>query len=355
MSTNTSDYALDGEFRGFTPQFNLLTDKELDEAVKAFEIEILEERIAPYIVDMSKPLPEPRPLVSIDGCCVCSRGNISAICGEAKSKKTFLTSAIIASAMALPLRIVDNFKNVDNNSNLSVLCVDTEQGEQHVRKVIRRISYMTGALRGGAVSEPRLMTLTLRELSPAERKAVMLDTLVRYHFDIVVIDGIADLQRNTNDLEESDALITELMALSTKGDCHIVCVLHTNPGSDKARGHLGSSLQRKAESVLFVHRVGDTSVVEPQFCRNEPFERFAFTVNEEGIPTLCDIPSENPSTDPIITILKDFYGGSVERATLTHKVVEQLGINEGTAKMRIHRLISRGKLIALDREVKVVE
>ena len=56
---------------------------------------------------------------------------------------------------------------------------------------------------------------------------------------------------------------------------HILCVLHTNPGSDKARGHLGSSLQRKAETVIFVHRNGESSVVEPQFCRNEPFERFA--------------------------------------------------------------------------------
>ena len=355
MLNDTTNTALDGEFRGFTPQFNLLTDKELDAAVKAFEIEILEERIAPYIVDMTKQLPEPRPLISIDGCCVCSRGNISAVCGEAKSKKTFLTSALVASAMALPLRIIDNFKNVDSNSNISVLWVDTEQGEQHVRKVINRISHMTGALRGGAVVEPRLMTLSLRELSPAERKAIMFDTLVRYHFDIVVIDGIADLQRNTNDLEESDALVTELMALSTKADCHIVCVLHTNPGSDKARGHLGSSLQRKAESVLFVHRVGDTSVVEPQFCRNEPFERFAFTINDEGIPTLCEPPSENPTTDPIVNILREYYGGSVERATLTHKAVEQLHINEGTAKMRIRRLINRGTLIASDREVKIAE
>ena len=37
------------------------------------------------------------------------------------------------------------------------------------------------------------------------------------------------------------------MSLSTKTNTHILCVLHTNPGSDKARGHLGSSLQRKAK------------------------------------------------------------------------------------------------------------
>ena len=37
------------------------------------------------------------------------------------------------------------------------------------------------------------------------------------------------------------------MSLSTKTNTHISCVLHTSPGSDKARGHLGSSLQRKAK------------------------------------------------------------------------------------------------------------
>ena len=37
------------------------------------------------------------------------------------------------------------------------------------------------------------------------------------------------------------------MPLSTKTNTHILCVLHTNPGSDKARGYLSSSLQLKAK------------------------------------------------------------------------------------------------------------
>lgn len=57
--------------------------------LKAMEYDMIEERISPYIVDMSKELPDEQPLISIDGSCICSRGNISAICGEAKSKKPF--------------------------------------------------------------------------------------------------------------------------------------------------------------------------------------------------------------------------------------------------------------------------
>jgi hypothetical protein len=248
--------------------------------------------------------------------------------------------------MAIPYNKLNNFQIVDKNHNLDVLWVDTEQGEMHVRKVVDRISEMTGAKLGGLISEPRLTTLALRELAPHERKQRMYDAMRLMHYDLVVIDGIADLQRNTNDLEESDALVTELMALSTLAETHILCVLHTNPGSDKARGHLGSSLQRKAETVLFVHRVGETSVVEPQFCRNEPFERFAFNISEEGIPQLCPLPAVDTEHNEVVALLEDSYGGAIERATLVNKLIETKGLKRTTAQMKVKRLVENGTLMA---------
>ena len=342
MDSNTITNPTKGTVK--SPKLSHLTN---DQLLKAMQYDMVEEHISPYIVDMNKVLPEEQPLISIDGSCICSRGNISAICGEAKSKKTFLASALVASAMAIPYNGLNNFKNVDKDMNMNVLWVDTEQGERHVRKVIDRISTMTGAKMGGLVAEPRLTTLTLRELAPKERYTLMVETLYHYPFDLVVIDGIADLQHNTNDLEESDALVGALMALSTKTNTHILCVLHTNPGSDKARGHLGSSLQRKAESVIFVHRNGECSVVEPQFCRNEPFERFAFAISDEGIPEICDIPQSESGdiNDRIVEILNTEYGGVVERLTLRNKIMEVLSLNRTTALMRIKRLCLSGKLV----------
>ena len=319
-----------------------------DQLLKMEELRRAEACVKPYIIDMSKELPDEQPLISIDSNCICSRGNISAICGEAKSKKTFLASALVASAMAIPLDKLNNFKNVDKDMDLNVLWVDTEQGERHVRRVVDRISTMTGAKMGGLVAEPRLMTLSLRELSPMDRYMVMNEAIKRYPFDLIVIDGIADLQRNTNDLEESDALVGALMALSTNTNTHILCVLHTNPGSDKARGHLGSSLQRKAETVIYVHRNGNSSIVEPQFCRNEPFERFAFHVSEEGIPEVCDMPQSESSgvNDNIVRLLNEEFGGVVERTTLRNKIMSIYNISSNTARMRISRLIDRGILVA---------
>ena len=332
----------------------LSTQCSVEKQAKMLEYELIEERLQPYIVDMTKPLPDIEPLISIDGNPVCTRGNISAICGEAKSRKTFLTTALVASAMAIPCNKLDNFSNVSKDMNINVLWVDTEQGEQHVRRVVNRITHMTGAEMGGAIVEPRLTTLALRELAPHERKNIIYDAMALRHYDIVVIDGVADLQRNTNDLEESDALVDELMKLSTQAQTHIISVLHTNPGSDKARGHLGSSLQRKCESVLFVHRVGDCTIVEPQFCRNEPFERFAFTVSEEGIPRLAEIPTQTEERNQVLRVLEEAFGGSIERITLVNKLVDALGVEKHTAQMRVKRLIDRGMLRLHDGVVSLV-
>jgi hypothetical protein len=194
--------------------------------------------------------------------------------------------------------------------------------------------------------------LKLRELEPKDRRMALRDSLYLRRPNIVVIDGIADLLYNTNDIEESDGLIGELMALSTQYNCHIINVLHTNPGTDKARGHIGSSLQRKSESVIYVHRDENTSIVECQFSRNEPFERFAFTVNDTGLPEICNLPTEiTTKEDEVVSILNTYFSGSSERVVLSHKLEEQLGLSRTAASMRIARALRKGLLTA---EGKVV-
>ena len=114
-----------------------LTNEQL---LRQMELDRAEEHVSPYIVDMSKQLPDEQPIISVDGSCICSRGNISAICGEAKSKKTFLASALVASAMAIPYNKLNNFKNVAKDMDINVLWIDTEQSECHVRRAIECIN-----------------------------------------------------------------------------------------------------------------------------------------------------------------------------------------------------------------------
>ena len=49
-------------------------------------------------------------------------------------------------------------------------------------------------------------------------------------------------------------------------------------------------------------------------------------------------------------MLRDHFGGSVERAVLSHKLEEVLGLNRTTASMRIYKLIRKG-LVNVDGKV----
>lgn len=299
-----------------------------------------------YEVDLSEQLDEPVPVVTLDGQVVCSEGNLSAVVGEAKSKKTFLCSAVVGGVLSQGGTMGFDPQRV------RVLWIDTEQSESHVHRVIRRTHLLAGL--DPDRSHERLHALALRELDPRLRAQTAFDAIELYRPELVVIDGISDLQYNTNDLEESEGIVTQLMRLTSHYRTHILCVLHTNPGSDKARGHTGSALQRKAETVMYVHRVGATSVVEPQFCRNEPFERFAFRVGDEGLPQLCELPSQT-GEDPCVRLLRDEFGGAVERSVLVGRMAQTEGIPNVTARVRVTRAVKRGLLTLSDdgREVSI--
>ena len=303
--------------------------------------------IKPHLIDASTAISEPIPVLSRYGSTIASEGNISAIVGQAKSKKTFLCTALIGAM----LRPSGTAQFGITPKQLLVLWVDTEQAPSHVQKVIRRIHRMAGV----AEDEPyeMLKTLTLREIEPKERFNVLRDAIAYYKPKMVVVDGISDLMYNSNCIEESDAVVGELMALSTEFNCHIMSVLHTNPNSDKARGHIGSTLQRKVETMIYVHKAGDCSVVEPQFCRNEEFSPFAFAINDEGLPEECGMPSDSSNNDLCVQVMQEYFPNGVERSVLTNKLVDQHDLSRPLASVKITRAISRGLLIAEDNQLRL--
>ena len=355
IATTTQQFD-DKEFNAVLREANdFILKRQLDEMYR----EELRQKIEPYILRADHKLPPLRPVVKRHDALICSEGNISAVVGEAKSKKTFLCTAIVGSMLEMP---ASHKFGIEHNF-CRVLWVDTEQSREHIQKVLFRINLLSRlALKS---SLPHILMQTLREESPKDRLQVLRFAIEYHKPKLVVVDGVSDLLMNTNNLEESEALVAELLTLSTTYSCHIMCVLHTNPNSDKARGHLGSTLMRKAETVLFVHRVGDISIVEPQYCRNMPFERFAFCIDEPlnasqlgaeaiglGIPVECDLPAQGiEQEDDCVRILRDELGGTAERKLLTTKVEQMLGVTYGYARVKVHRAIDRGLLRMMDDNV----
>ena len=298
--------------------------------------------IKPHLIDASTSIPEPIPVISRYGSIIASEGNISAVVGAAKSKKTFLCTALVGAM----LRPSGTAAFGITPSQSLVLWVDTEQSASHTQRVIKRIHRMAKM----PEDEPydMLKTLTLREVEPKERFAILRDAIAYYKPRLVIIDGISDLMYNSNCIEESDSVVGELMALSTEYSCHIMNVLHTNPNSDKARGHIGSTLQRKVETMIYVRKVGERSVVEPQYCRNEEFAPFAFHITEDGLPEECEMPNEceGQATEEnvCVRIIRENYPIGVERKVLTTKLVDSCNMNRAYARVKIARAIAKGLL-----------
>ena len=300
--------------------------------------------IKPHLIDASANIPDPVPIISHYGSVIASEGNISAVVGAAKSKKTFLCTALVGALLRQSGTV--GF-GITPSPKTNVLWVDTEQSANHVLKVIQRIHRIAGV--NETTPFERLQTLTLREIEPKERFNILRDAIAYYCPRLVVVDGISDLMYNSNCIEESDAVVGEFMALSTEYNCHIMSVLHTNPNSDKARGHIGSTLQRKVETMIYVRKVGERSVVEPQYCRNEEFAPFAFHITEQGLPEECEMPSDTSEgrqdENVCVKIMREGYPNGLERKVMVTKLVEEYDINRAHARVKVSRAIAKNIII----------
>ena len=113
---------------------------------------------------------------------------------------------------------------------------------------------------------------------------------------VLIIDGIADLVSDVNDLEQSNLCVQKLMEWTARFNCHIITVIHSNAGTSKPTGHLGSFLEKKTETQIElelnnVHK--DWVTVSCKRSRGYPFEKFSFKVNEVGLPEVIGNIYEN--------------------------------------------------------------
>lgn len=215
-----------------------------------------------------------------------THGNFSLVKGKAKSKKSFFINMAIASAVGHGL-FQNKLRSPLKDAYNQVLYFDTEQSKYHVQKAVKRVCKQI------LVDIPtNLSTYGLRKSSPSERLSMVEYAIENTpNLGFVVIDGIRDLITSINDEAESSNMASKLLKWTEEYNIHIVVVLHENPGSDKARGHIGTELTNKAETVinLEIDKSDDRiSIVSAGFCRNKPFESFAFEINEEGIPQIIE-------------------------------------------------------------------
>ena len=216
------------------------------------------ETLAARRFNAATPPPKPRPIYTLAGATVATQGNVEAITGQAKSGKTALLSGFIAATME-PTGDTLGVSS-SNPDGAAVIHFDTEQSRYDHHAVI-----MQALRRAGRQAPPDwLHSYSLADVGIDERRILFrhqLDAARKAHGAIhsAILDGIGDLCHDPNDSAEAFALVGELHKLAIDYDTTIICVLHENPGSEtgKTRGHLGSQLERKAESNLRMTKDAD--------------------------------------------------------------------------------------------------
>jgi hypothetical protein len=234
-------------------------------------------------------------------------GNFSLIIGKAKSRKTFFITIALAAAVKNDY-ILNAFKGTLPSEKNVVLYFDTEQGRYHLLKAVRRIIKLSGYC-----NPVNLIPYGLRKFRPSERLQ-MIEYAIQNtpNLGFVVIDGVRDLVTSINDEILATDIASKLLKWTEEYNIHILCVLHQNKGDNNARGHLGSELQNKAESVISITKSSDRkdfSIVEPEYCRDKDFEPFAFSIDECGMPYIIDDWASNKQD---ASKTRSFMPGSLE-------------------------------------------
>jgi hypothetical protein len=255
--------------RGAIEEINLRLRAEIRLAEKLTD---LSGRLAELRFNIHSKPPVDDPRYFIGQIPICTVGNLTTISAGVKAGKSSVLAAMIAAAMTPNPGRSDclgfDSRNPDGHA---IIHLDTEQSRADHYALIER------AMRRAGLAEPPLwlMSYCVTGFPPSDLRAclsVLLNEGVRTRGGIhsVLIDGVGDLVRDVNDPEECNSFVTELHALAIKFGCPIVGAIHFNPGTEKSRGHLGSQLERKAETNLRLDKTDGAMVLWSEKNRGAP-------------------------------------------------------------------------------------
>lgn len=276
----------------------------------SFSDEELESYLSKGAIKACDEITVPPKILFVGDCTIATFGNFSASTGKAKSKKTFNVSAMVAAAVTNTT--VLNYRACLPEGKRNILYFDTEQSKYHCHTVLERIYKLSGL--SLKQDDPRLMFWGLREYTPKLRIAVIDYALRKYEgVGLVIIDGLRDLMYDINNGKEATDVMTVLMAWTSVYDLHIHTVLHLNKNDNNPRGHIGTELENKAETVLIIsknNQNNSVSEVRPMHMRDKEFTTFAFHIDDDRLPVLdssMSVTVVKPREKSLVSLDKEIH------------------------------------------------
>lgn len=254
----------------------------------------IEEIIKSSIVKFGDRYQKPQPLITVlDGVNeinYLNYGGLSAVFGAQKSRKTFYLSLVMAAAVGNT--IIDE-KLRGHTHGKKHLWFDTEQSKYYASRIPYRV-----VKKLQQTSHPdNFEMLSIKKYNTEDRIRIIDYYMNSYdNLGLVVIDGVRDLVKDFNSLNECTDLLNKIMNWVDTTNCHICTVLHVNPmkkGEDeKPRGHLGTELQNKVESSIMIEKSRENknvSLVKPRDFRDKDINEFGIGIDNMGIPYIYEI------------------------------------------------------------------
>lgn len=222
------------------------------------------------ITDLT-PIPEPEPVLKINGEVIAFNEDFFVFSGPPKCGKSALTSICIAGAISESGQISDNLDGLQvlpNEAKKAVIHIDTEQArhkqQRNIKTILRRARYET--------CPDYYLSYNIRQLDIDKYEAIttgICEAAFNQFNGIhsIWIDGGADYVADVNNPETSNAIIKFFEELAIKYHTAVFIIVHTNPGTTKERGNFGSQCQRKSGGILLVKEEGDISSIQPKLLR----------------------------------------------------------------------------------------
>jgi len=227
--------------------------------------ELSEQALIPQGIE----IPKPEVVFGMDGIPVFTKKSISTLIGKAKSGKTTCSAWVVAQAIL---------------QEMDILWIDTEQGAYYGSRTQSWVLHIAEIH-----ASEHLKYYDLKIHNPSIRIEIVEFLITTIKPDMVIIDGIRDLVFDINNPDEATIITGNLMRWADSFDCHILSIIHQNKGNEHARGHLGTEMINKSETVIKVSQDDKKlTICEPEFTRGEPFTIFAFDRDEHGRPFIVN-------------------------------------------------------------------
>lgn len=265
----------------------------------------------------------PQPIMGIErvekaggNSTVLMRGGITTVCGKPKSCKTKFCAMLVAACLN---------QNVYNGVLRSFFCdaeeeviyFDNEQSHYDATCLYHNVQRILGE--GGKIKN--FSMYALRRYNYRQRLMIIEGVVTdpTRNIEIVFLDGFRDVISDPNNAEESNAVINMLMRWSVEYNISIVVVIHQNKVDSNVRGHAGTELVNKSDTVIVVEREDEVCEVRSMVSRGRNITPFYFKLTEEGTPFIIEPTAKSEGKN-----VKEEAGQDVAPESITDAVHQEV-------------------------------